>query len=658
MDSGTDNATEVVEGVEISAARIALLDLFDIAQLQALQDSFAAATRVASIITLPDGTPITRPSNFCRLCAEIIRGTDQGLAACMHSDAVVGAPSHDGPTVRTCLSGGLWDAGASIVVAGEHVGNWLIGQVRTDDVQANVRTRAFAAQIGADPAAFDAALAEVPQMSAEQFRAIADYLYLVVGELSRTAYLNHQQALLIAERARSSQALELSERRYREQYERSPVGYQSLDADGNFILVNAAWLNALGYSEAEVVGSWFGDFLAPDYRDAFRERFPLFKAAGEIHSEFEMVCKDGSRRFIGFDGIIGRDEEGNFKQTHCVLQDITETRRAKQALEESEARYRATFEQAAVGVAQVGVDGRFQRVNERLCEILGYSHEELTQLCFPDVTHPSSLPDNTTGAGRLLSGERDEYRAEKLYVRKDGSTVWASLTSSLVHDSAGMPKYFVSVIEDITERKNAETAVSGMNIRLEKMVTDITQAMGKVTESRDPYTQGHQEGVARIAVAIATDLGMSDDEVLGIEIASLVHDIGKLAIPVEILSKPGRLSPVEFQIIKEHPQHGYEILRDIDFPWPVAEIALQHHERIDGSGYPKGLSGDEISLPARIVAVADVVDAMASHRPYRPALGIDVAINEVGSHPESYGADVVESCLRLYEAGWWSEPPA
>jgi PAS domain S-box-containing protein/putative nucleotidyltransferase with HDIG domain len=189
------------------------------------------------------------------------------------------------------------------------------------------------------------------------------------------------------------------------------------------------------------------------------------------------------------------------------------------------------------------------------------------------------------------------------------------------------------------------------NERLEGLLRQVTVALGRVVEARDPYTSGHEERVARLGRQIALEMGLSLEEADGVEIAGLVHDIGKLSVPAEILTKPSALSPIELRLIREHSKSGYEILRDISFASPVADIVLQHHERMDGSGYPNGIKGEEILLPARILAVADVVEAMASHRPYRPARGISEAIAEISSRPDLYDPNVSAACVRLFEAG-------
>lgn len=191
------------------------------------------------------------------------------------------------------------------------------------------------------------------------------------------------------------------------------------------------------------------------------------------------------------------------------------------------------------------------------------------------------------------------------------------------------------------------------NINSMKVMLDgVIHSLSYMVETRDPYTPGHQKRVSKIAGAVSQELGLSQDQVSAVQMAALIHDIGKNAVPVEILSKPGRLSEIEFNLIQTHSQVGYDIVKDIRFPMPIAEIIYQHHERLNGKGYPRGLKADEILLESKIIAVADVVDAMSSHRPYRPALGMDKALEEINKNRGIiYDSDVVDVCCRIMEKG-------
>ena len=226
-------------------------------------------------------------------------------------------------------------------------------------------------------------------------------------------------------------------------------------------------------------------------------------------------------------------------------------------------------------------------------------------------------------------------------IKRDGTRV--PLEVSVSTWETHKETFKVVVIRDVTRQKNAIE-------KLRKSIDGTIRALSTAVEIRDPYTAGHQRRVAQLACAIAGNVGLSKDQIEGIRVASEIHDIGKISIPSEILAKPRKLSAVEFEMIKEHPADGYNILSPIDFPWPIADMVFQHHERIDGSGYPNGLSGDEILLEAKIIAIADTVEAMASHRPYREARGLAIALEElVENSGILYDAELVEVCLKLFK---------
>jgi len=637
------------------------------------------------------------------------------------------------------------------------------------------------------------------------------------------------------------------------------------------------------------------------------------------------------------------DKQGDYLYSVHILEDITDRKMLGIELWKNEQYFSGAFNYAAIGMALVGLDGSWLKVNQALCQMLGYAVPELLACTFQDITHADDLDADRAYVARMLSGEIDHYQMEKRYLHKLGHLVWVTLSVSLVRDKLGRPLYFVSQIEDITERKQAESeiqranralatlgavnhalvhatdentllqavcdaiieqkgywmawvgyvqhdaaksikimaraghekgylvireltwaeskngmrpcgrairsgetqlcqniandpqylpwrdeaaqrgyaasialpltgkdgevfgtlavysdevnafspsevslleemagdlafGVRSLHIRHERDLTlvknqeqlvqlvfqneekekraaelaiankelafqneekekraaelaiankelafqneekekraaeltiankelafqneekekraaeltiankelafqneekekraaeltiankglqdsleDTVRAIATIGEMRDPYTAGHQVRVADLATAIAKQLGLPDEQVHAIHLAGMVHDLGKIKIPAEILSKPGRITDIEFSLIKVHPQAGYDILKGIDFPWPIAQMVLQHHERLDGSGYPQGLKGEAILLEARILSVADVVEAMSSHRPYRPGLGIEVALEEIAKQRGIYfDPAVVDACLALFREQHYS----
>jgi len=208
----------------------------------------------------------------------------------------------------------------------------------------------------------------------------------------------------------------------------------------------------------------------------------------------------------------------------------------------------------------------------------------------------------------------------------------------------------VLTFTDVSQRIKTEKELKLRRKKLQEALEATVQAMAFTIETRDPYTAGHQRRVTRLACAIAEEMGLPGNKIEGLRMAGDLHDIGKISVPAEILSKPGPISEVEYNVIKTHPQVGYEILKTIEFPWPIAQIVQQHHERMNGSGYPLGLKGNKILLEARILAVADVVEAMATHRPYHPAQPIEMALDEISNNKgKLYDFQVVEACLRLFK---------
>jgi PAS domain S-box-containing protein/putative nucleotidyltransferase with HDIG domain len=286
-------------------------------------------------------------------------------------------------------------------------------------------------------------------------------------------------------------------------------------------------------------------------------------------------------------------------------------------------------------------------VNSAAIGMVGYSKEILTSKSFTDFIHPDDINMVVDHHIKRIKGEEVPPIYPFRIIGQDGTVIWCELNAAVIQWK-GKPATLL-FLTNITERKKADEELHQTLDSLRKAVSTTIQVMVSAIEMRDPYTAGHQSRVADLASAIATEMGLPQEKIDGIRMAGSIHDIGKLSIPAEILSKPTKLTDIEYSLIKEHSRSGYEMLKNVESPWPLAQIVYQHHERMDGSGYPRNLKGDEILIEARIMTVADVVEAMASHRPYRPGLGIDAALAEIeknkGAH---YDNTVVDACLRLF----------
>jgi len=570
----------------------------------------------------------------------------------------------------------------------------------------------------------------------------------------------------------AEQVIKESEDRYRKIFDWAPLPI-NISQVGKVIYANPAYLNMFGYSDVNEINTIVGlNMFTPECRPQIMENIQRRSRGLTVPNNYEVEVfrKDGSRVPILMYLTTMMLSDGPFTLT--ILIDISERKQSEKELKDSEIRFRSTFDQAAVGIAHVGFDGHWILVNQKLCDILGYTHEELLQRSFQDISFPEDVPSSVVAINNMLSGKMVTYKTEKRYVRKDGCIIWVNLTVAPVYKPSGEPDYFVSVTEDITERKkiekilrdneekfrtlfmvgpdafylatmydgriieanpsfetvfgyrreevigktskeldlwadyntrkqmvadleergqsnleirirkkggelrhciistrafqlddvkcivgivhdisdikDAQNTLADAYSRLEKTFKDAINTMAKIVEMRDPYTAGHQQRVASLARAIAKEMKLKPEQIEQLDMASIIHDIGKIYIAAEILSKPGKLDKLEFEMIKTHAEKGYEIVRNIDLPPKVAKVILQHHERLDGSGYPNGLKGDEILMKAKILSVADVVEAMASHRPYRPALGIDKALEEISNNRDKlYDRNVVDACIRI-----------
>ncbi len=322
---------------------------------------------------------------------------------------------------------------------------------------------------------------------------------------------------------------------------------------------------------------------------------------------------------------------------------------AEKALRESEAKFRTLVESTSDWIWEINEQSVYTYASPQVYVLLGYRVEEIIGKTPFDLMPPNETEQVKARFNSILAEKKHFWLLENAFLHKDGRMVFLETSAAPMFDAQGVFKGYRGIDRDITERKETEKERRASAEKLEQTLLQTIEAIAATLEARDPYTAGHQRRVAALARAIAQEMGLSDEEIRGLYLAASIHDLGKIHVPAEILSKPGLLSPVEFELIKIHPQTGYNIIKDAQFPWPIAQMVLQHHERMDGSGYPQHLKGEQMLPEAKILAVADVVEAMSSHRPYRPGLGLDAALEEITKYRGVlYDPAVVDSCIALF----------
>ena len=343
------------------------------------------------------------------------------------------------------------------------------------------------------------------------------------------------------------------------------------------------------------------------------------------------------------------------------LEQVVEQRTADLQMAKSEAEFAALQMKTIADTAAdavICIDGNMDVVfwNRAAEKIFGYQSDDAIGKPLYKFLPDANLSEYAEVIGQMGAADDTPIPGGSVQVQashRGGSVV--PLEIALSFWSLSGKRYATVVGRDMSERIRSEETLRQSAQQLAQVLRSVVETMGSAVEARDPYTQGHQRGVARVSTLIAREMGLGQAQVSNIEIAALVHDIGKLAIPATILNKPGPLTELEYEMVKEHPQAGYDILKHIDFGSPIAEVVLQHHERMDGSGYPQGVSGNSILPAARVLIVADVVEAICSTRPYRAALSIDEAMAELYNNITKYDYEVVKACERLYQSGELAE---
>jgi len=458
----------------------------------------------------------------------------------------------------------------------------------------------------------------------------------------------------ITERRRAEEKLRESENKYRLLADNVHDVIFVLDMNFNFTYVSPSVKALRGYEPEEVMKQLLSKTLTPSSWDLVTKTMAAAMEQEKEHRELnisrtlqlEMLRKDGTTVWTEENVSFIRNENQQPVGILGVIRDITERRKAGEALLESEEQYRLVVENAKESII-ITQDEKAVFANNAAKDMVGYSKEILTSKSFTALIHPDDRNMVVDHHIKRIKGEEVPPVYSLRVITQDGTVIWCELNAAVIQWK-GKPATLV-FLNNITERKKAEEELQQTLESLRKSIGATIQTMVSAVEMRDPYTAGHQLRVANLAIAIAKEMGLPQDKIEGIRMAGSIHDIGKLSIPAEILSKPTKLTNIEFSLIKEHSLSGYEMLKNVESPWPLAQIVYQHHERMNGSGYPRNLKGDEILIEARIMAVADVVESMASHRPYRPTLGIEAALEEIEKNKGIlYDAAVVDACLRLF----------
>ena len=399
--------------------------------------------------------------------------------------------------------------------------------------------------------------------------------------------------------------------------------------------------------------------IHPEDRGRVSQAAETKQATGDYDEEYRIVRPDGSVRWIWDRAFPVRDEGGRVIRVAGVAEDITERKHAADQLRESERRFGEMLQNVELVAMMLDRDGRITYCNNYLLRLTGWTHEEVSGRNWLELFVPPETLEEMKGVfASLLADFPEAWHHENEILTRSRERRLIRWNNTLLRSLAGEVVGTASIGEDITELRRAEGKIERTVAKLRCAVQSAIEVVSTIGELRDPYTHGHERRVGEVATAIATEMGLPADRIEGVRVCAYLHDVGKIAVPAEILSKPTRLSATEFELVKQHAQQSYEILKGMEFPWPVAEAVWQHHERLDGSGYPRKLKGEEIILEARILAVADTVEAMASHRPYRPGLGVEAALAEIESNRgKLFDPTVVDACLRLFRAKEYRLPP-
>lgn len=633
-----------VTATSSAAAGYRLADLIDLSLLQKMVEAhYRAAGMPMGIIDAVGGSVLVS-AGWQDICLQFHRANPVSRRRCEASDRYIQGHLAEGKPCAYKCANGLWDIGIPIIVEGRHLATVFLGQFFYEGEEPD---REFfkrqAREFDYDTSGYLAALDRVPVFKHEKVDYILAYDRALAGFIADLA----EHAL---ERIRTDRELRYANAVLKAQQENSPDGILVVDDRQKMISFNRKFVDMWQIPD-RIVRSRSND-------DALRwiERFLV--RPGEFIALVRRVNEHLDRE--SFDEIRLRDgrvfeqhsapmfgKEGAYYGRVWHFRDITDRKNAVSALRESEQRFATFFNLSPVAMTIATLhDGLIYEVNGSFEKLFGVPRNEALE----HTTIEVGIYGNADERERLIRAVQEQGGVHDFEIHmknRAGRDIAALVSSTVIF--IGQKPYLLTAGIDITERKRAEKVLRESFEKTQRSLEGVINAITTIVETRDPYTAGHQKRVSRLACAIAEEMGLSGDRIAGLRIGAILHDVGKIYVPAEILAKPGRLSPVEMDIVKAHPQESYDILKMIDFPWPVAEIAFQHQERFNGTGYPRGLADGDILLEARILAVADTVEAMMIQRPYRPAVGMDNALDLImKGRGTDYDPGVVDAAVRLF----------